>query len=1161
MTPSADAPAQPAAAIGGCSPYPRHYGLSRLGSLKARPFLSNIDRTGLRGTLVISWAIFRAITVLFDSLVTITLRQATVGAMVIFAVLGAITAYRGAKTEQDSTLLAEKLAQGQLIEVSERQRRETLRTSSRGLQARGESFRRYGAELARDADSLWSQGRYEEAAWKEMRSREEFAAARAIRLFSDEFWSPQEVENGRVAEYLAGLGFAKFVNIAPTGSSTLCAHPGPAGSSPLWCDTRHRLEALHDQVRALALAVAAFVLSLAFFTASDASARARWKQLKWILLAAGLLTGVNALLLAVLAEPAAWPWLVAGFSATAVAWLGLHMGVAFAERKGWVHPNLGQGAVEAGEVGGERGFFRAPVLGHHGDHWFGIVTVILLAATVFLSSLVGWGLSVANTHADSAAEEAREAAAEMVVRNSRFSARQAELVGEFGEIVQRQFRLALASDRVQLSKYLSIVSKYQDEDAHHLQELTPARTRFEDSGRIIGRKELSIEDDPHFPRRLLWQFPRVSFDGPLTVADQNTDNSPHDIDKPDQRTRNALESFAEWAQLSSLSVAWREVATRFLAGLMIFAISLYFLGQALAMEPTRSGYVLLLAGVAFGCLGIGSSLVSSYPMLRLATDREATSEEVAALLKANECPGDYPNLSEGSHEPRELPGARQLAAYFYSIGVVLAENGSDYEGDPKKAWRYLSCALALNEDFVFARLKLAQVQSKLDSLDSTEPFFSMTAKEKLERQVTSYETAQERLQSAGLDLSSSQRSSYAFNTALDGLIRHDDRALARADSIIRETLHLIEGGKMFASWTTVALLRLNRGFVQLASKHYQEARKEYSKALDVEPAEFDSRKFALRASALTDIDMVRSRYCSEDGIAKVPDFDCRALFRTILDIKSDLLVERGHEGLSSARGIPGKNLVASTTAGALQVTVGSVNPQSDGLWLIWSRYEEIWDAWRTLQSISRPIGVASSREFGVHVVSSYLKAYEGPGCLPKGEYRAELYSHGTLVATNPVKRSQEPMKLARLPKHNVQLCIPNRWTIVPVKMQAGRQPGDYDNARVLVDADGQNVVFIYTTYMPDRSQGLQSCLRPEQAVECAVDILAETGMVSRNAPRLRFDDPRIRSGPVDGALIVLNAKTQDGGMHVLIAKTSAAPVAQLLDILSSAELIYSDGNR
>ena len=50
---------------------------------------------------------------------------------------------------------------------------------------------------------------------------------------------------------------------------------------------------------------------------------------------------------------------------------------------------------------------------------------------------------------------------------------------------------------------------------------------------------------------------------------------------------------------------------------------------------------------------------------------------------------------------------------------------------------------------------------------------------------------------------------------------------------------------MFASWTTVALLCLNRGFVQLASKHYQEARKEYSKALDVEPAEFDSRKFAL----------------------------------------------------------------------------------------------------------------------------------------------------------------------------------------------------------------------------------------------------------------------------------------------------------------------------
>jgi hypothetical protein len=39
------------------------------------------------------------------------------------------------------------------------------------------------------------------------------------------------------------------------------------------------------------------------------------------------------------------------------------------------------------------------------------------------------------------------------------------------------------------------------------------------------------------------------------------------------------------------------------------------------------------------------------------------------------------------------------------------------------------------------------------------------------------------------------KSSYAFNTALDGLIRHDDRALGRAESIIRETLYLIEGAR------------------------------------------------------------------------------------------------------------------------------------------------------------------------------------------------------------------------------------------------------------------------------------------------------------------------------------------------------------------------------
>src|SRR5690349_1854431 len=116
----------------------------------------------------------------------VRLRTWTVLAMIIFAVLGAVTAYRGARTEQDTVVIAGKLAQGQLIDVGERQRLRIQTVSAAALWAHEDAVWWQGQALAKNAAQARQEKHPDEAAWLAMRSHEEFAAARAIKLIREE---------------------------------------------------------------------------------------------------------------------------------------------------------------------------------------------------------------------------------------------------------------------------------------------------------------------------------------------------------------------------------------------------------------------------------------------------------------------------------------------------------------------------------------------------------------------------------------------------------------------------------------------------------------------------------------------------------------------------------------------------------------------------------------------------------------------------------------------------------------------------------------------------------------------------------------------------------------------------------------------------------------
>src|SRR5262249_3047986 len=151
------------------------------------------------------------------------------------------------------------------------------------------------------------------------------------------------------------------------------------------------------------------------------------------------------------------------------------------------------------------------------------------------------------------------------------------------------------------------------------------------SGRIgvdppLDYENFNMDSDPSFPNRLLWQLPRVPVTRTPPADDQ--ERISRKSDERTQRNHNADEALALWGLETSESNALRKIATQLLAALTIFAIALYFLGQGFGIGPTRSGYALFGAGIAFGVYGLGSGLVSSYRMIGLAGFGEPSQEQV-----------------------------------------------------------------------------------------------------------------------------------------------------------------------------------------------------------------------------------------------------------------------------------------------------------------------------------------------------------------------------------------------------------------------------------------------------------------------------------------------------------------------------------------------------
>ena len=1112
-----------------------------------------------------------------------TVRGWIVLAMVTVAVVGAITAFRGAKTAQDTAILSQRLAEGELLELATSQSVESDELTHEALDYRHKALLLEGGRFLSAAAEARKAGQPpEKTDWLEMRAEEEFAADRAISPVLRQFkglapgggpacpssldikLTPSEMVQATVQQEVAGK--LARLGIEATWCDPRCG-PGPgdrAGAAAcvresgagangdslppatIWSGLQRRIENLHERVRSLALCVAFFTASLACFTFADATIRLRRRWVKWALFGSGVAVALATFVVILLrVDTEGWPLLLAGLVGTPLAGFALwHMFIA-AERRGWIHPRPDSGQVHPEAIGPEPSAIPAPVLPHESNGRLTTSIVIALAITVVFSALSGWGYSSADTQADEMALHARGYVADMA-KNSDFLGQ--ERIGELATNLECRARLAAISQR--LDRFHR--DEEEEQHAERWRDETTCERRWD---KEVDDPRVGADADQDFPHKIL----RGVGQTPISTRLGET---------PRVAEFHAWQSLALRDAGTTRSRALRLKATWYLATLTLFAIALYMLGQALGMGRHRSAYVLAAAGMLFAVGGVGLYAAPSFARLW----------QGARLPSPSDCVVKVPDLPA---EPSE-PWAR--AAYHYAIGMMYLKV---YVDDVEPARRQFNCAVALRPDFADAARRLAYVEGLAGSADSGEAYNRVYQRDRLPGILAKERFALDLLKKNDLPPSAWFLNSFAFHNLLDALGNKNGEELSASIDAAREAIGVAaspgHAAETASETNCLSVCRFYLGLALLARGQIPEARNAYLEGVRA----LDSRRSQERVvSALTGLETLAAMRC---GPSMSPDDEAAGCARKLGVDEMKALLVRGpaSEGLTLAAN---KNF--SLSASASELTASARDVAKEDLWLVWYRFEASWNSWRAMQGVSGPIEDKPNRvgELTVQPSSSH-NAASAKGCLAPVKYRAELYANGVLLAsklTDPKQDSfarKRPGIVAavnssagdavidrvsqalsttgsdsssaphaqastreRLLDLNMQFCLPPGWKVA--------RRGSTDGLmRLLETPDGKPGAFLLTYYEPRR---LADAGEDGELINGAHDTLLNAGLITGKEALQRFDPQDPLSPPESAALIYRLWRTREGEAHIIIARSDALEADQLSQMLQSAETIEDE---
>lgn len=1049
--------------------------------------------------------------------------------MLLLASIGALIAGWSAIKQQSSTALGRRVAQAQMLELSDRvrlvQEGQAAARWQRRLEAHlGEARRRHDmADRLRSSDLV-------HAHLLDLESSEAFLLAGASRPFLAALphIMPDPVS---IDERLVGLSAATALHrqgvkaswTEPVEDASSSPDGRPATNSGvagrLEYGEKIRQEEIDGQVVSLSRTVVGFVLALVLLTFADLfSGRRRISLTQY---GAGLVVAIGSLALALTIDIALLP-LVGSIAVAFVVFLAVSCGLGWLATPAEADPAQTQSIDAQGFAGGalqglgrSDGFSRALIVG--------------IAVSALVSAIIGYWYALANSRAEDAAQSAYEQELEVVKRASRATTAVLGTFDELVELYEARIRCQSARNRsaMALDNRIALPRSVADADAAQrcvdpetLEKATRHGLSLAELDKAYGRQA-----DRRFPLRLQQHVIAAT-----SAAD-------------------ASEALSMWDGYNERATYWNAKATTLLACLTIVAIALYIFGQSLAMAQVRATRAMAACAALLTAAAIGwSGLAWSTP--------EALGEDPGKTCR------QMPD-ADGSLAVSSPDHLLKVAAINFSAGQVQVRAALE-EREFQDAVRHFECALKARPHFAMAHAELGEARAISQSAHRSNAYYSLPSKERLGAML---ESARSTLAIAAIQ--GVEQNAYALNTYAVALwakgIHDGDMALVReARTVVEKAIawaEPLEQNRMQVSkdparsyypWLSIVpLLHLNRSLFLIADGRIDDARTAAEVALSLGVG----RDWGLQAT------MVTAAALLEKHCEKLQPADQCAASRAGAKYLRQALVTGAwnHEPTAGpADSLPATHRFAATVSPSRVSWAAlptGLDLDRDKLAVLWSVANEQWNVFDALPQLKPAISlnlVQRGQQGQLLMSENALAASDFKRCLAPGRYRAELYRNGRQMAVTEVDLRGPELQASSIEELNLALCRPSQW-----------KPWhhDVDQARGasmagFTSSDGRPAAFLFAIPLPETSDSAATAAQNAYAVERALETLRALKLVDGTLEAAKERLTGCTSPPAHG-LIRAVAKGPGGIAYVAIVFADSLDPAHACDIVGSITMMHS----
>ena len=1042
--------------------------------------------------------------------------------MIVVAAFGAAAAYWIAHDEQSAASVQRQLTRGRMVEIVLRQAIVGDWSVRASLEERQKSHRSRAEDLEDNADRVRATDP-QQAGQLDMLAQQEQMLANLtgtllvpFRAWGSGDTAEQQVDE-RVSSELAVLGFSAppdlKVESAPASPESNAKRPALTHEAAVhsrllqvWRPLAERIHAFEGGGPTMAFTVVLFVAALALLTVADLTQR--WVRVSNAAILAGAASALGAVSFALWFDWSSW------HAFAVAAGLSLVLGGAFRALGMFEASSAGETPhtpeLEPRQYSGAHLFLR------HVHNQREAIVIMLIAATVLLSSVVGLWYTVANTEVSKASQYAFDSEAALTNMDG-----ERWLLGSAGAITPT---LEFFGVRVRCA-FASQAAVLPPADASPTMIAMLQRDRERNCG--------ALDSDRN----------KRSADWVDNAADFDSGQTPGVKVFAEIRNRGWVNPYHLYALADgyvSLAERWETKSTLYILDLMLFAIALYLFGHSLGMGEGAPANALAMFG----------------GLVMVVTFGAAVSVHRNPVMPAPTLPATCPAPADGSANATPI----ERAAEFYGDARALLDVATT-PADYQKAADLFGCALTLRPDFGRAQYDRSRADSLISQDDIDSRYWNFPTKSRMAEIAASDARTREAIENAGWTPTPRFLNSQGFNTELAGIasgkletikdgLKILEQAIAAGGLTASDgrTLDAVKLAKASASDLSVyRMLFTNLGLGQLAFDERVEAAKSYQAAVDGLRLAEDRE---LVASSLSDLNTLEAHCADLHGASA--SATCADIDAGIADARRMLLL-----GKSAAQPGSGYARIGNISTWVRPSRVGwsadvsGFDADRDLLSVVWSSYSTDWKVWRVVQPLFKTVDMKSLVGTGrVQRVTVYDNSPSY--CLPPGTYRAEFFLNGVRVPRGDDKGvAVSGYDTYRSRELDVAFCGPADW-----KLSSFRENREGRHlVRAFTTSTNKSALYLFTFFSPKN---------PADA-ETRSPVARAWNLLKRLTTAPPSDDVFYRAAskftgcqnPIEPGTVLWRYWADGNGLvHIALVMGDAAPNGQACQVLESVGDYY-----